>query len=158
MLPLLLACRPAPLVLVPTGAPVDTAVEVHAHAGAWSGTISWWMEEWDWEICAAGEVELEVDDEGLLSGEGSCRFEADDWTEDLDWAVEGELRESGEASGEIVWETWVIAGQGYSTEDIDADLEGGVDEGLLALDFEASSYMGEYGFVPVTGRIEASLD
>jgi len=158
VLPLLLACKPGTLVLVPLEGQDDSAVDLgHPHAGAYAGTISWQMPEWEWVICEGSEALLSVDDEGALEAAGICRFTWDDTGEDLDWSLSGRLFEDGGVEGEIVFDTWAIGEDGYFVNDLDADLEGGVEAGEVGLTFEARSFMGEYGFQDVTGSLVASV-
>lgn len=135
----------------------DSGADFDPRVGSYVGTISWRMNEWDWTICEAAEVELELADDGDLTGVGVCTFVSDEWSEDLGWSVDGSVDDGGDVQGEIVWDTWAIVGNAYAVEDIDSDLEGSLVGATLEIDFEASSYMGQYGFVPVSGQIRADL-
>ncbi|HJN77378.1 MAG TPA: hypothetical protein QGF58_25870 [Myxococcota bacterium] len=159
---LLSACTPGSIVLGggggDSGSPDDTGGEdPHPHAGTYSGSIAWWMDDWDWVICDGEDIDVEINAVGEFSSSGLCVYYGQ--YDDYDMAIEldGSVTEEGEVTGEISWETWAIY-SGYELETITADLEGTVDDGELDAEFEADAYMGDYGDYPVNGAIQADLE
>ena len=134
--------------------------ETHPAMGAYSGDVSAEIPEWSWEICA-GDIDIEVDDEGAFEGSGICVAESD-WagSQETEITVEGSIDEDGEVSGEIIYEIPSRDG----TEEREADLEGVFDDGDLdlewvdELDWGGGGGGGGGGGTEVFGRIRVELD
>lgn len=164
----LFACAPGTIVLGTPDATSDTgnvagddtgeAVdEGSAYAGDYVGEISWWMQDWDWTICDDGDADFVIADDGSFGGSGTCVYYGQQDDYDMEWELAGSVDEDGEISGEVSWETWAIYNN-YELEAITSDLWGSVEDGDFDVEFEADSFMGDYGDYPVSGEIRAELD
>ncbi|MCP4805733.1 MAG: hypothetical protein GY913_35825 [Proteobacteria bacterium] len=111
-----------------TGLTEDTGEEVeeptgNAAEGSWDGDIEFVIPEWDWDLCT-GELELDVDEDGVLTGDGDC-------TKDSDWGeysypmeFTGEVDDDGEITGSAEVEIETRDGYEYIEADLSGEVEG----------------------------------
>jgi hypothetical protein len=133
----------------------DVEPDPYFAAGEYDGEIGWFMPEWDWELCD-GDMEITVDDEGNFEGSETCIYvgqRGDEYPMEL--SVDGVFDDDGDATGTIVFETWAVEGyEDWYLDELEAELDGGVDGDAIDLEFSTESNMGDYyGDVAVEGWI-----
>jgi hypothetical protein len=163
---LLIACAPTALTVGTPVATDDTAItddtgetpDPFFAAGDFSGSLGWYMPDYDWEICAE-RFDFEVDEEGVLSGSGSCEYEGQQNVYDLEIELTGTFDEDGDLEdGEISFDTFIYTNN-WDVDTVTAELEGTVDEdGDLQLEWETQVEMGNDGDLDVIGWAEGELD
>ncbi|MCB9765717.1 MAG: hypothetical protein H6739_38440 [Alphaproteobacteria bacterium] len=134
----------------------DTGPQPNAWAGDYQGDVRLLVPEWDWQACE-GEVEVTIEDDGALAGAGYCTYESD-WGDDVDLGIslEGQISDEGDIEGVATFE-WFDRG---GTEEIEADLTGGGDDGSIWLDWATDVRMGGGGGgyeVEMVGEADAEL-
>ncbi|MCP4805687.1 MAG: hypothetical protein GY913_36070 [Proteobacteria bacterium] len=142
-----LACGAGTVALGPSDTSSDTGSEntgdtdqegpsTSPWEGVYEGDVGTWVPEWEWEFCE-GDLELVVDEDGLIDGDGTCYY-ASDWGDyEYDIQVEGEIDEDGELSGTISFETW--------EEVVESDLRGQADDDTIEGGWDFEMYFGGGG-------------
>ena len=168
ILALLIACAPTALTVgTPTGTD-DTSVsgddtdpgdvDPYFASGDYSGTLGWYMPDYQWEICTM-RMDFAIDDEGALSAEGVCEYQGQQNLYELPIELSGSFDEDGELQdGEVNFDTFEYTSD-WEVNTLTTELEGSVDEdGDLILAFETRAEMGNDGNLDVIGYVEAELD
>ena len=144
-LALVVACKPGAIPLDDTDA-ADTDLTdeplpdpPNPFAGAYAGEVSIMIETWGFRMCR-GDLDLEIDDQGALTGEGVCTGQS--WgggEQDYDVTVEGQVDPvTGTITdGLVVFQILTGGGGGGGGElvDIDAEIVGNADSADVEADW-----------------------
>lgn len=129
-----------------TGEPVDEP-EIHPASGAYDTQVYWEILDFDWTLCDGEDFTLEVDDEGNVSGDGTCIYYGDRDDYDMDFVIEGAVDDDGEVTGTIEFDVWEVPGNDWELNTIDGDLDGTIEDGEVSLGFYGyANYDGYYGY------------
>lgn len=136
------ACQPGTIPLDDTDADVidePLPEPPNPFAGKYAGDLSIMNESWGFRLCQ-GEIELEIDDEGALSGESVCTGQT--WgggEQPYDVTVEGTVDPvTGTINaGEVVFQIMAGGGGGGGLKDVDADIVGNADSADVEADWTA---------------------
>jgi hypothetical protein len=122
-------------------------VEPYAFAGTYSGMVEIFLWGNGWNICRVGdEVRLEVDEEGALSGEGTCK----DGFGTYPMAFEGSANDDGRISGEVLVE---VPWERNSIEER-FEFGGWLDEDGLWIEWDSAIEFDGWD-MPVAGEVSA---
>lgn len=146
----------------------DTGLEeedpvISQAAGDYATEIYWEIPDFDWYICEGEDFDFTVDDDGVLTGDGECRYYGSGGGEyDMFFQVEGTVDEDGEVTGSIDFDCWEYPDDDWELNELSGEVEGNIDEdGDVQISFESyANYDGyyDYGDMDVVGEIWGGLD
>lgn len=111
-----------------TGTGSTTLPDTNPFEGDYSGTISMFIPEWEWEVCE-GEAALSVGEDGSLTGEGGC-IDSQMGME-IPVTFDGAVSDGGDVSGVVTF----LFGRPGQEETFEGELTGAAQGSDLLLDW-----------------------